>query len=172
MSVPERFEGGNLIRRDPERLTTSPYAEAFIRLSEPLDLYLSVATLDLVRRASVNSMGTPDTNWVEVAVREVDGVRYILVAPTTDQNPRKVPLAVRPDSSGAWIYTADDVLIAGGIGARPDQSYKMAAHLAEDAELGWVVAVNFTAAQIEARKAQNAGGQAAAAGMTGQSNEA
>lgn len=149
MSVPTKLSGGTLIRRDPQRLPVPHQAqEPFIRLEGTnLDLHLSSACMALFQRASAQVLGTPDTGWAEVAVREIDGQRYLLIVPTTGDNPHKVQVSRRPDKNGTDIRTADDVLISGGIVGAPGADYKMNAYLVEDAEFKWVVAANWTAAQ-------------------------
>ncbi len=162
MSVPSKLSGGGLVRRDSERPAISPYAEKpFIRLFDPLDLYASSGCLALLRRASVLDLQNPDTAWAEVAVREVDGNKYILIAPASADNPRREELTVRPDQGGAFLRTADDVLLAGGVAAVPGISYRMDAFLVEDDELKWVVAANWTQAKREARGSRSATAAAA-----------
>lgn len=148
MSVPAKLTGGALVRRDPNRLPVPPQAESpFIRLEDPLDLYLSTGCMALFQRASALVHGTPDSAYAEVAVRDVAGQKYLLIAPTTEDNPRKADLRRRADQGGARIRTADDVLKNGGVVGAPGVAYKMDAHLVQDSELQWVVAANWTAAQ-------------------------
>lgn len=150
MSVPAKLEGGNLIRRDPNRGSGSPYQDPpYIRLVEPLDLYLNSGCMALIQRASVLVLGSPDSAWVEVAVREVEGTKYIVIAPTTEHNPHKEPLNSRPSGGGAYIRTADDVLIAAGIAAVPGTTYRMDAVLIEDGDFKWALAANWPQARVE-----------------------
>lgn len=164
MSFPERLDGGTLVRRDPNRGPGSPYQEPpFVRLMDPLDLYVSTAALTMVKEASSRALGSPDTPWVEVAVREIDGVKYILIAPTTEGNPVREPIAYRGSGGPAMVRTADDVLMAAGITTVAGATYRMDVALLEDTDLKWVLACNWTAAQVEDRTTRNAGNTATSA---------
>ena len=165
VTMPSRLSGGALVRRDSERPAASPYGEKpFIRLFDPLDLYTSSGCLGLLLRAAVLVLQNPDTAFAEVAVREVEGNKYILLAPASADNPRREELGMRPDQGGALLRTADDVLLAGGVAAVPGVSYRMDAFLVEDEELGWVVAGNWTQAKRELRGSRSVAGDAAPAG--------
>jgi hypothetical protein len=148
LSIPTKLDGGTLVSRDPNRIV-SPYVEpAYMRMIGSMDLYLSAACIVLFRQAALLNLGIPDTEWAEVAVREIDGVKYILVAPTDEKNPRRVPLT-RPKDNSGMIRTADDVLLDAGIAMLAGFTYKLSASLVEDATYRNVVAVSWTHAEQE-----------------------
>ena len=150
VTFPTRLDGGTLITRDPTR-TGSPYTEEpFMRLFGAMDLYLSVACMPLFRKASLEILGNPDTAWAEVAVREINGIKYILVVPTDEKNPLKVAVE-RPEDNSGLIRKADDVFFAAGIAMVPGYSYKLDVALLEDSTYKYAVVADWTGARQEAQ---------------------
>jgi len=144
----KKLVGGKAIRVSPDRIQLPLYGDKpGIRAGSPGTISGNTAMGVQLSEAAKLKFGLGQPTKVEVIIREIDGVVYLIISPAKEDAKDVYPLAFARKAAGAPVIRKLKPLFEeAGIDLRRDVWYEMSTEVVNDEEAGYSVAGAWTKA--------------------------